>query len=98
MKGMEIKTMANILALANKKNLKSYDADSRIFGVIEGILLSYGKLTPGIPFKYKEFDVEVTGWLLKKKIEKRQQTYRELMVELLTELIDEEVEKLKNKE
>jgi hypothetical protein len=98
MKGMTIQTMSNILAEANKKNLQSYNADSRVFGAIEGILLCYGKLTPGKPWKFKEYEVEVTGFFGKKKIETRQQTYRELMVELLTELIDEEVEKLKNKE
>jgi hypothetical protein len=42
--------------------------------------------------------VEVTGWFGKKKIETWTQTYRQLMVDLLTELINEEVEKLKNKE
>ena len=87
---MEVKTMINILARANKYNLKSYDADSRVFGVIEGILLCYGKVTPGTSFNFKEFDVEVTGFFGRKKIEKRQQTYRELMVELLTELIVEQ--------
>jgi hypothetical protein len=98
MKGMTIQTMSNILAEANKKNLQSYNADSRVFGAIEGILLCYGKLTPGKPWKFKEYEVEVTGFFGKKKIETWTQTYRELMVELLTELIDEEVEKLKNKE
>jgi hypothetical protein len=39
---------------------------------------------------------EFWGWFGKKKIETWTQTYRQLMVELLTELIDEEVEKLKN--
>ena len=96
MKGLSIQIMSNILAEANKKNLKSYDADSRVFGVIEGILLCYGKVTPGTPFNFKEFDVEVTGFFGRKKIEKRQQTYRELMVGLLTQLIDEEVKKLEN--
>lgn len=94
MEGISIQIMSNILAAANKKNLKSYDPDSRVFGAIEGILLCYGKTTPGKPWVFKEFDVEVTGWLGKKRIEKRQQTYRELMVELLTQLIDEEVKKL----
>ena len=98
MKGMTIQVMSNILAEANKKNLYSYDADSRVFGAIEGILLCYGKLTPGKPWKFKEYEVEVTGFFGKKKIETIQQTYRELMVELLTKLIDEEVNKLKNKE
>jgi len=98
MKGMTIQTMSNILAEANKKNLYSYDADSRVFGAIEGILLCYGKLTPGKPWKFKEYEVEVTGFFGKKKIETRQQTYRQLMVQMLTELINEEVEKLKNKE
>jgi hypothetical protein len=98
MEGMTIQTMSNILAEANKKNLQSYNADSRVFGAIEGILLCYGKLTPGKPWKFKEYEVEVTGWFGKKKIETWTQTYRQLMVELLTELIDEEVEKLKNKE
>ena len=98
MKGMTIQTMSNILAEANKKNLYSYDADSRVFGAIEGILLCYGKLTPGKPWKFKEYEVEVTGWFGKKKIETWTQTYRQLMVQMLTELINEEVEKLKNKE
>jgi hypothetical protein len=98
MKGMTIQVMSNILAEANKKNLYSYDADSRVFGAIEGILLCYGKLTPGKPWKFKEYEVEVTGWFGKKKIETWTQTYRQLMVDLLTELINEEVEKLKNKE
>jgi hypothetical protein len=98
MKGLSIQAMSNILAEANKKNLYSYDAASRVFGAIEGILLCYGKLTPGKPWVFKEFDVEVTGWFGKKTIEKRKQTYRELMVELLIQLIDEEVNKLKQLE
>jgi len=96
MKGLSIQTMSNILAEANKKNLKSYNTDSRVFGAIEGILLCYGKLTPGVTVDFKEYDVEVTGWFGRKKIEKRQQTYRELMVELLKQLIDDEVKKLEN--
>ena len=97
MKGITIQAMSNILAVANTSNLFSYDDQHRVFGAIEGILLCYGKLTPGKPWKFKEYQVEVTGWFGKKKIETRTQTYRQLMVELLTELIDEEVEKLKNK-
>ncbi len=95
MKGIEIKTMLNILSEANKKNLlhNRIDSESRVFAAIEGILLCYGKLTPGKPWNYKEFDVEVTGWFGKVTIEKREQTYRELMVELLTELIVEQKEK-----
>ena len=95
MKGIEIKTMVNILSEANKKNLllERLDGESRVFGAIEGILLCYGKLTPGTPWNFKEFDVEVTGWLGKVTIKKREQTYRELMVELLTELIVEQKEK-----
>jgi len=92
MKGIEIKTMVNILSKANTFNLQN-DSTSRVFGAIEGILLCYGKLTPGKPWNYKEFDVEVTGWFGKVTIEKREQTYRELMVELLTELIVEQKEK-----
>ena len=98
MKGITIQVMSNILAEANKKNLQSYNADSRVFGAIEGILLCYGKLTPGKPWKFKEYEVEVTGWFGKKKIETWTQTYRQLMVDLLTELINEEVKKLKNKD
>ena len=95
MKGIEIKTMVNILSEANKKNLllERLDGESRVFGAIEGILLCYGKLTPGTPWNFKEFDVEVTGWFGKVTIKKREQTYRELMVELLTELIVEQKEK-----
>jgi hypothetical protein len=92
MKGLEIKTMVNILNKANTFNLQN-DSTSRVFGAIEGILLCYGKLTPGTPWNFKEFDVEVTGWFGKVTIEKREQTYRELMVELLTELIVEQKEK-----
>jgi hypothetical protein len=92
MKGIEIKTMVNILNKANTFNLQN-DSTSRVFGAIEGILLCYGKLTPGTPWNFKEFDVEVTGWFGKVTIEKREQTYRELMVELLTELIVEQKEK-----
>ena len=92
MKGIEIKTMLNILNKANGFNLRS-DGTSRVFGAIEGILLCYGKLTPGTPWNFKEFDVEVTGWFGKVTIKKREQTYRELMVELLTELIVEQKEK-----
>jgi hypothetical protein len=92
MKGIEIKTMVNILNKANTFNLLN-DSTSRVFGAIEGILLCYGKLTPGTPWNFKEFDVEVTGWFGKVTIEKREQTYRELMVELLTELIVEQKEK-----
>jgi hypothetical protein len=93
MNGITIQMMVNILAEANKKNLYSYDTDSRVFGAIEGILLCYGRLTPQKPFEFKEYKIEFTGWLGKKKTEIRQQTYRQLMVELLTELIDEEVNK-----
>jgi hypothetical protein len=92
MKGIETKTMVNILNKANTFNLQN-DSTSRVFGAIEGILLCYGKLTPGTPWNFKEFDVEVTGWFGKVTIEKREQTYRELMVELLTELIVEQKEK-----
>jgi hypothetical protein len=92
MKGIEIKTMVNILNKANTFNLLN-DSTSRVFGAIEGILLCYGKLTPGTPWNFKEFDVEVTGWFGKVSIKKREQTYRELMVELLTELIVEQKEK-----
>tara|TARA_R110000868_G_scaffold370673_1_gene634164 strand:- start:368 stop:646 length:279 start_codon:yes stop_codon:yes gene_type:complete len=92
MKGIEIKTMVNILNKANTFNLLN-DSTSRVFGAIEGILLCYGKLTPGTPWNFKEFDVEVTGWFGKVTIKKREQTYRELMVELLTELIVEQKEK-----
>jgi hypothetical protein len=92
MKGLEIKTMVNILSKANTFNLQN-DGTSRVFGAIEGILLCYGKIEPGKPWNFKEFDVEVTGWFGKVSIEKREQTYRELMVELLTELIVEQKEK-----
>jgi hypothetical protein len=97
MKGLSIQAMSNILAETNKFNLWNTGA-GRVFGAIEGILLCYGKLTPGKPWELKEHQVEVTGWFGKKKIETWTQTYRQRMVELLTELIDEEVEKLKNKE
>ena len=97
MKGMTIQVMSNILAEANKFNLWNTGA-GRVFGAIEGILLCYGKLTPGKPWEFKEYEVEVTGWFGKKKIETWTQTYRQLMVQMLTELINEEVEKLKNKE
>ena len=92
MKGIEIKTMLNILNKANGFNLRS-DGTSRLFGAIEGILLCYGKIEPGKTWNFKEIDVEVTGWFGKVTIEKREQTYRELMVELLTELIVEQKEK-----
>lgn len=94
MEGISIQAMSNILAEANKCNLQSYGQESRVFGAIEGVLLCYGKLKPGVLWNYKYVDVEVTGWFGKKKIEKRQQTYRELMVELLRQLIHEEVQKL----
>ena len=97
MKGLSIQAMSNILAEDNKFNLLN-TGTGRTFGAIEGILLCYGKLTPGKPWKFKEYQVEVTGWFGEKKIETWTQTYRQLMVDLLTELIDEEVEKLKNKE
>jgi hypothetical protein len=90
MKGMEVKTMINILSEANKFNLQSGSTENRIFGAIEGILLCYGKIKPGVNWDFKEIEVEVTGWFGKVTIEKRQQTYRELMVELLTELIVEQ--------
>ncbi len=96
MKGLSIQAMSNILAEANQFDLL-YSGTGRTFGAIEGILLCYGKLTPGNRVKFKEYQVEVIGWFGQKKIETRQQTYRQLMVDLLTELIDEEVEKLKNK-
>ena len=89
MKGIAVKTMINILNKANTFNLQN-DSTSRVFGAIEGILLCYGKLTPGGDWNFKEFDVEVTGWFGKVTIKKREQTYRELMVELLSELIVEQ--------
>mgnify|MGYP000609207513 CR=1 FL=1 len=89
MKGIEVKTMVNILSEANKFNLQN-NSTSRVFGAIEGILLCYGKIKPGVNWNFKEYDVEVTGWFGKVTIEKREQTYRELMVELLTELIVEQ--------
>ena len=89
MKGIEVKTMVNILSEANKFNLQN-NSTSRVFGAIEGILLCYGKIKPGVNWNFKEYDVEVTGWLGRKSIETRQQTYRELMVELLSELIVEQ--------
>ena len=89
MKGIEVKTMINILNKASTFNLRN-DSTSRVFGAIEGILLCYGKLTPGAPWNFKEFDVEVIGWFGKVTIKKREQTTRELMVELLTELIVEQ--------
>jgi len=97
MKGLSTQAMSNILAEANKFNLLN-TGTGRTFGAIEGILLCYGKLTPGKPWKFKEYQVEVTGWFGKKKIENHTQTYRQLMVDLLTELIDEEVNKLKQLE
>jgi hypothetical protein len=97
MGNLEIKNLVNILSKAKEYNLL-YDKGNRVFGCIEGILLCYGKLKPGGEWGFKEYQVEVTGWFGKKKIETWTQTYRQLMVELLTELIDEEVEKLKNKE
>ena len=89
MKGIEVKTMINILNKANTFNLQN-DSTSRVFGAIEGILLCYGKIQPGVDWNFKEFDVEVTGFFGKVTIKKRKQTYRELMVELLTELIVEQ--------
>ena len=97
MGNLEIKNLINILSKAKEYRLDT-DATGRVFGAIEGILLCYGKLKPGVDWGFKEYQVEVTGWFGKKKIETWTQTYRQLMVELLTELIDEEVEKLKNKE
>jgi hypothetical protein len=94
MGNLEIKNLINILSKAKEYNLL-YETSNRVFGVIEGVLLCYGKLKPGQNWNYKEYQVEVTGWFGKKKIETLTQTYRQLMVELLTELIDEEVEKLK---
>jgi len=95
MKGITIKTMTSILVVANKENLNSNRADKRVFGVIEGILRCYGKITPGTPFEYKEYQVEVTGWFGKKTNETRTQTYRQLMVQMMSDLIDEEVQNLK---
>jgi hypothetical protein len=96
MGNLEIKNLINILSKAKEYRLDT-DATGRVFGAIEGILLCYGKLKPGVDWGFKEYQVEVTGWFGKKTIETRQQTYRQLMVELFQELINEEVEKLKNK-
>jgi len=97
MGNLEIQNLVNILSKAKEYRLDT-GAAGRVFGVIEGILLCYGKLKPGGEWGFKEYQVEVTGLFGRKKIETRTQTYRQLMVELLTELIDEEVEKLKIKE
>lgn len=94
MGNLEIKNLINILSKAKEYNLL-YEESNRVFGVIEGVLLCYGKLKPGQNWNYKEYQVEVTGWFGKKYMETRQQTYRQLMVELLQELINEEIEKLK---
>lgn len=94
MGNLEIQNLVNILSKSKEYNLL-YETSNRVFGVIEGVLLCYGKLKPGQEWNYKEYQVEVTGWFGKKKIKTWTQTYRQLMVELLTELIDEEVEKLK---
>lgn len=94
MGNLEIKNLINILSKAKEYNLL-YETSNRVFGVIEGVLLCYGKLKPGQNWNYKEYQVEVTGWFGKKYMETRQQTYRQLMVELLQELINEEIEKLK---
>lgn len=94
MGNLEIKNLINILSKAKEYNLL-YEKSNRVFGVIEGVLLCYGKLKPGQNWNYKEYQVEVTGWFGKKYMETRQQTYRQLMVELLQELINEEIEKLK---
>ena len=94
MGNLEIQNLINILSKAKEYNLL-YDKGNRVFGVIEGILLCYGKLKPGGDWNFKEYQVEVTGWFGKKYMETRQQTYRQLMVELLQKLINEEIEKLK---
>jgi hypothetical protein len=103
MGNLEIKNLINILSKAKEYNLLYetsnrvllHETSNRVFGVIEGILLCYGKLKPGGDWNYKEYQVEVTGWFGKKYMETRQQTYRQLMVELLQELINEEIGKLK---
>lgn len=94
MGNLDVKNLVNILVKAKEYNLK-LDKSNRVFGVIEGILLCYGKLKPGGEWGFKKIQVEVIGWFGKKRIETREQTYRERMVELFQELINEEIEKLK---
>ena len=94
MRNLEVDNLVNILVKAKEYDL-TLNTSNRFFGGIEGILLCYGKLIPGGEWGFKEYQVEVTGWLGKKTIKTRQQTYRERMVELLHELIDEEIGKLK---
>jgi CxxC motif-containing protein len=53
-----------------------------------GILYTTGRLVPGKQLVFKKIYVEI-GWIGQKRIKTREQTYMELMVEMMEEFIKE---------
>lgn len=93
---MDASHLKNIIAYYNRQvnstwtsKDSSYLDSIRALGVMEGILLNEGKLTPGEPFNYKDIIEIKKGWFGPTKEKKRKQSYAELILEKINDLINE---------
>ena len=53
----------------------------RAAGVLEGILYTLGEVLPSETFEFKQIEYIEIGWLGRKSVKTRRQTYIELMIE-----------------
>jgi hypothetical protein len=60
----------------------------RAAGVLEGILYTLGEVLPSETFEFKQIEYIEIGWLGRKRVKTRRQTYIELMVERIEEIIN----------
>ena len=79
----------NVLKGLSKFKLNDFNSNNtegvRLLGGMEGVLLSYGKLKPGVLIEYDTIEY-VVNYLIIKKTKTRKQTYPEKMVKMFEEL------------
>jgi hypothetical protein len=82
-----VSTMKNINAI--REDPKRTNEIFRAAGFLEGILYTTGRLVPGKQLVFKNITYVEIGWIGQKRIKTREQTYMELMVEMMEEFIKE---------
>jgi hypothetical protein len=60
----------------------------RAAGVLEGILYTLGEVLPSETYVFKQIEYIEIGWLGRKSVKTRRQTYIELMIEGIEEIIN----------
>lgn len=80
------KVISHLVTVIASRNDSS---NKRRLAAIEGMLVALDKVSMNEPLPLNCVDVEVTGWLGRKTIEKRYESYRECILRLAAEVINE---------